>query len=253
MQPKLTAHSPPNGATVQFEGKNDHQLFRAVVAKSEQNPIFFSSLYKQFTKALIMLFVRPFRTIQSLISNKINNGFYINPRNILDSLHSYQKYNCYFINHPVANERNCYVMNELTRAQKTFLFIQNISCKVWMDTVEHATFFVQGRTKEGKRFAMYYDPLGNNPYEHKMSNNPDKTVGQFLEEHLKKSSFEGVDILCLNEFSQMSYIDCASYCKLFAEKLIEAFKKDDFSPEDFMQRTADGEILSYSEARETVF
>ena len=258
MQPKLTAHSPPSRATVQSEGKNNHQIFKEVVAKSEQNPTFFSSLYKQFTKALIMLFVRPFRTIQSLISNKRNNDFYMDPVKIYDSLTSHAKDNCYFsINDYVTNDLSVHRMNDLA-TEKTFLFIQQIGCKLGRDTAEHLTFFVQGKTKEGKRFAMYYDPLGNNPYEHKRFDNqrfdnPDETVGQFLEKYLKKTSFDGVDILCLNEISQMSHIDSTAYCKLFTEKLIEAFKKDDFSPEDFMQKTADGEILSYSEARKTVF
>ena len=31
---------------------------------------------------------------------------------------------------------------------------------------------------------------------------------------------------------------------------MSAFEQDDFSPEDFMQRIANGEMLSYSEVRE---
>ncbi len=254
MGPKLTVYSPPNITTVQPENKDYHQLFKEVVAQSKQNATFFSSLYKQLINILINVFVKPILTVLSAVSHIRTFGLSRDREFAPIKL----KDDCYFFEFH-DNSSVFFCERKLIRRyyeNKKFLFISLMCSKIGKGSfIGHASFFIKGKTAKGKRFLIFFDPMGYDPLKERLRLYKGKyvkcSVGKILDDHLKcLPSFKGTDVLFTKTCLQKDWFSCGDYCTLFAEKLMSAFEQDDFSPEDFMQRIANGEMLSYSEVRE---
>ena len=256
MDPKLTVYSLQNTTTVQLENKDYHQLFKEVVAQSKQSATFFSSLYKQRINILTNVFVKPILTVLSVISCIRTFGCYLFDDRIFDSMKL--KDDC-CIFQSCDNSPACPYERNLIKSyceNKKFLFVTDVRSKIGKGSfIVHASLFIQGKTAKGKRFSIFFDPMGYDPLKERLRLYKGKgvkcSVGKILDSYLEVlPSFRGTDVLFTKTCLQKDWHSCVAYCTLFAEKLMSAFQQDDFSPEDFMQRIANGEMLSYSEVRE---
>ena len=249
-------YSPQNTTTVQPEHKDYHQLFKEVVTQSKQNATFFSSLYKQLINILTNVFVKPILTVLSVISRIRTFGFCLFDDRIFN-LMKLKDDCCVFEpcdNSPAdPHERN---LIKSYCENKKFLFLSCVISKIGKASfISHASLFIQGKTAKGKQFSIFFDPMGYDPLKERLRLYKGKyvkcSVGKILDDYLEVlPSFKGTDVLFTKTCLQKDWFSCRDYCILFAEKLMSAFEQDDFSPEDFMQRTANGEMLSYSEVRE---
>ncbi len=234
---------------IQSDNSNNHELFKKVATKAEQNKSFFSFLYNlgNQLKGIIL-------TGYAGISNKLRTEYFLTTTRIFDGIIPSEKRDSYkmYLNPELCGEDiNDFLVKKAAQKEPALAF-QFIACK--SNFVNHATILVQGITKEGKPFMVYFDPQAKDVYKTVLTYESDKTVSKHLDEYRKTQTlFKNVPIYKVDRQIQQDGVLCTGYCALFQKKLLSEFEKKDFDPESFVQKIENSEItVSYSEVQDMI-
>ncbi len=197
--------------------------------------------------------LRPFISLYSLISNKLQTGRFLTTNRVIVSDMGSPMMKCW-------KTLACYQdlkseVQEKMWSMKPHITLIHVGC---LKSIPHSTILAIGRTKAGLPFSIFFDAQGTKPSQAKIINSMEsgswggKSVSELYSDLMGDTIFPKPELIYSQSNIQADFVSCTAYSSVFQQKLKHAFLKENFSPESFMQGIANHQTISFFEARRVV-